>query len=225
MPSVKTGIKTPTRRPSFQSPPKVPSQPSLTMRPAIIASIYLLLLLALLAPEAHATATKTVKNDPTVALTACKPPTWTGNPSAILTAVFVQNNVEETSWVAFVHPPSTRYRQQGGSLHNSVTETGVSEIQVYGGICIWSSIVILTLLQSQPHKYKYNDYRAKYDELWPQGWHLTTLENYVYNNEVLYSAVWRKSTVEEIQLYTANYRSDILLPVGIFGQEGLNGVR
>src|SRR5262249_48545462 len=60
--------------------------------------------------------------------------------------------------------------------------TSTNEIQVYG----WS----------------YEDYRKKYDELWPQGWRLYILQSYVMpNGQVLYNAVWRPWTVDEIQAY------------------------
>jgi hypothetical protein len=53
----------------------------------------------------------------------------------------------------------------------------------------------------QVYGWAYEDFRAKYDELWPQGWRLHLLNNYVVNGEVLYTAVWRPSTEGEIQVY------------------------
>ena len=61
----------------------------------------------------------------------------------------------------------------------------VSEIQVYG--------------------WQYKDFRAKYDELWPQDWRLSILRTYVINGQVLYTAVWRRSTRSEIQVYGWRY--------------------
>jgi C1A family cysteine protease len=55
------------------------------------------------------------------------------------------------------------------------------EIQVYG----WS----------------YDNYRARYDRLWAQGYRLHALETAVVDGEVVYSAVWRKGAVPEIQVY------------------------
>ena len=47
--------------------------------------------------------------------------------------------------------------------------------------------------------------RAKYDELWPQGWRLKLLSPYVVNNEVRYVAVFRPGIEGEIQVYDAPY--------------------
>ncbi|RKH50887.1 hypothetical protein [Corallococcus llansteffanensis] len=74
-----------------------------------------------------------------------------------------------------------------------------SEIQVYG----WS----------------YADYREKYDQLWPQGWRLYSLQPYVVGTQVLYNAVWRPSTENEIQVYGWSFASfkakyDELWPLG-----------
>jgi hypothetical protein len=65
----------------------------------------------------------------------------------------------------------------------------------------------------------YEDYRAKYDELWPQGWRLKLIAPYVVDGQVLYTAVWRPSTEGEIQVdgwtyedYRAKY--DVLWELG-----------
>src|SRR5262249_17760437 len=60
-----------------------------------------------------------------------------------------------------------------------------NEIQVYG----WS----------------YDDYRTKYDELWPQGWRLYILQAYVIDGQVRYNAVWRPGNMPEIQVYGWSY--------------------
>ena len=57
----------------------------------------------------------------------------------------------------------------------------------------------------QVYDWKYDDFRKKYDELWPQGWRLRILENRVVHNRVLYTAVWRPSTSPEIQVYHWKY--------------------
>jgi C1A family cysteine protease len=58
----------------------------------------------------------------------------------------------------------------------------------------------------QVHGWEYKDYRARYDELWTQGYRLHQLENKVEDGKVLYSAVWRKSgNIAEKQLYTSSY--------------------
>jgi hypothetical protein len=53
----------------------------------------------------------------------------------------------------------------------------------------------------QVYGWKYEDYRAKYDELWQQGWRLKLLSIYVVNGQVRYTAVWRPGTEGEIQVY------------------------
>ena len=53
----------------------------------------------------------------------------------------------------------------------------------------------------QVYDWSYEDYRAKYDELWQQGWRLKLLSPYVINNELRYTAVWAPSTEGEIQVY------------------------
>lgn len=57
----------------------------------------------------------------------------------------------------------------------------------------------------QVYSWKYEDFRAKYDELWPQGWRLRILRTYVINSQVRYTAVWVKSKRDEIQVYGWKY--------------------
>jgi hypothetical protein len=57
----------------------------------------------------------------------------------------------------------------------------------------------------QVYGWKYEDYRARYDELWNQGWRLKLLNVYVVSGQVLYTAVWRPSTEGEIQVYGWKY--------------------
>ncbi|MBS0183434.1 MAG: hypothetical protein JSS39_13610 [Nitrospira sp.] len=59
----------------------------------------------------------------------------------------------------------------------------------------------------QVYEWSYQDYRAKYDELWQQGWRLKLLSPYVIDNEVRYTAVWRPSIEAEIQIYDAPYEA------------------
>jgi hypothetical protein len=53
--------------------------------------------------------------------------------------------------------------------------------------------------------YRYADFRAAYDGLFPQGWRLHQLHAYVENSVVLYNAVWRPGTNGETQIYGATY--------------------
>lgn len=57
----------------------------------------------------------------------------------------------------------------------------------------------------QVYGWEYDDYRKRYDQLWPQGWRLHILENVVEDGKVLYNAVWRKSTAPEFQVYGWKY--------------------
>jgi hypothetical protein len=58
----------------------------------------------------------------------------------------------------------------------------------------------------QVYGWTYQDYRAKYDQLWPQGWRLKLLNVYVVNGQLRYTAVWRPSTEGEIQVYGWTYQ-------------------
>jgi hypothetical protein len=57
----------------------------------------------------------------------------------------------------------------------------------------------------QAHGWTYEQYRRKYDEIFPKGWRLHLLKNTVEQGQTLYSAVWRKSTVPEYQIYGWKY--------------------
>jgi hypothetical protein len=52
----------------------------------------------------------------------------------------------------------------------------------------------------------YQDFRNKYDELWPQGWRLHILQSYVVGGAVRYNAVWRPGTSGEVQVYGWRYQ-------------------
>ncbi|WP_457226416.1 hypothetical protein [Nocardia gipuzkoensis] len=65
----------------------------------------------------------------------------------------------------------------------------------------------------------YDQYRARYDQLWPQGWRLHALSSVVVNRQPLYTAIWRPGTARETQLYGVDYatyraRYDELWPQG-----------
>jgi hypothetical protein len=57
----------------------------------------------------------------------------------------------------------------------------------------------------QVYSVPYQAYRARYDELWPQGWRLRLLNVSVIRGQVRYTAVWGKSTSSEIQVYGWKY--------------------
>jgi phage terminase small subunit len=57
----------------------------------------------------------------------------------------------------------------------------------------------------QIYDVNYEAYRAKYDELWKQGWRLKLLQPYVVGGRTRYTAVWRPATTGEFQLYGATY--------------------
>ncbi len=51
----------------------------------------------------------------------------------------------------------------------------------------------------------YATYRAKYDELWPQGWRLHALSIVAVAGVPRYTAVWRPGSGGELQIYDATY--------------------
>ncbi len=57
----------------------------------------------------------------------------------------------------------------------------------------------------QVHGWEYDDYRARYDKIWPDGWRLHDLEVHVEGGVPLYNAVWRKGAVSEKQVYGWTY--------------------
>jgi hypothetical protein len=101
--------------------------------------------------------------------------------------VSIRESIEEKNRWHLCHP-SMRLRNLGAYVVNRSPlycavwyPSEESEIQVYD----WPQ----------------GDLRAKYDELWPQGWRLKLLSPYVVNGEVRYAAVWKPSTEGEIQVY------------------------
>jgi hypothetical protein len=77
----------------------------------------------------------------------------------------------------------------------------------------------LTGGEFQMYDVPYPTYRARYDELWPQGWRLHSLSIVVVNGEPLYTAVWRPGGGGEFQVYGVPYaqyraRYDELWPQG-----------
>ena len=55
----------------------------------------------------------------------------------------------------------------------------------------------------------FDDFKAAYDDVWPLGWRIDTLQAYVSNGVVFYNAVWRPGAMPETQVYRLNY-SDFL---------------
>ena len=57
-----------------------------------------------------------------------------------------------------------------------------------------------------------DDYKAKYDALFPDGWRLYILDSYVIaDGTVRYNAVWRRGTHAETQVYGwtfADYKAE-----------------
>ena len=52
----------------------------------------------------------------------------------------------------------------------------------------------------------YDNYQARYDELWSQGWRIHLLNNYLVGANVYYNAVWRRGTEAETQFYGLSYK-------------------
>ncbi|NEA31852.1 hypothetical protein [Streptomyces sp. SID13031] len=60
--------------------------------------------------------------------------------------------------------------------------------------------------ETQVYGWTYEDFKKKYDELWPQGWRLKSLQPVVLpGDQVRYSAVWKQSTEGETQVYGWTY--------------------
>jgi hypothetical protein len=97
---------------------------------------------------------------------------------------------EENRW-HLIHPSMRLHTLGTHVLNNQKSYLAVwhpseePEIQVYG--------------------WRYEDMRAKYDELWNQGWRLHILNTFVLNNQPLYNAVWRPGGGGEIQVYGWKY--------------------
>src|SRR5260370_1032230 len=78
-------------------------------------------------------------------------------------------------------------QQNSTPLYNAVWKSGTEgEQQMYG--------------------LKFQDFKATYDQVWPQGWRLYILQAYVLNDQVLYNAVWHQGTQGEKQAYGLNYQ-------------------
>ncbi|MDQ4032994.1 MAG: hypothetical protein M3332_12300 [Actinomycetota bacterium] len=88
---------------------------------------------------------------------------------------------------ALTSPSRLAARPSEDVRYTAVWQQGAAgEIQVYG----WT----------------YEHYRAKYDELWQQGWRLKILQPFVLSgDQVRYTAVWQQSTAGEIQVYGWTY--------------------
>jgi hypothetical protein len=63
-----------------------------------------------------------------------------------------------------------------------------------------------SLGEYQSYGVTYEQFRSRYDQLWPQGWRLYILNAYVFYGQVLYNAVWRPAgNTGEIQLLGVTY--------------------
>jgi hypothetical protein len=104
----------------------------------------------------------------------------------------ILSSLEDGNRWHLVHPSMRLQTLETQQINGQTKYTAVwkpseeDEIQVYG--------------------WKYQDYRNKYDELWPQGWRLHILETVVENSVPKYNAVWRRSTSDEIQVYRWSYQ-------------------
>ena len=102
------------------------------------------------------------------------------------------------------------YLQQGQWVRNPVPASPVRYTAAW---------TLSTSGEYQMYDVPYATYRARYDELWPQGWRLHSLSIVVVNGVPLYTAVWRPGTGGEFQIYDAPYaqyraRYDELWPQG-----------
>jgi hypothetical protein len=103
----------------------------------------------------------------------------------------MRHSLEEENRWHLIHPSMRLHTLGTHMLNSQPSYFGVwhpsekPEIQVYG--------------------WPYEKLRAKYDELWGQGWRLHILNTFVVNNQPLYNAVWRPSNEGEIQVYGWKY--------------------
>ncbi|WP_433622015.1 hypothetical protein [Nocardia sp. CA-120079] len=95
---------------------------------------------------------------------------------------------------------SQRWRNEGDwTLTGSVTTTRQELVRYTAA---WTQN---TSGEIQIYDATYAQYRARYDELWPKGWRLHSLNAVTVNGQPLYTAVWRPGTGGEIQIYGAAF--------------------
>ncbi|RUS32404.1 hypothetical protein BC938DRAFT_475490 [Jimgerdemannia flammicorona] len=169
------------------------------MRPADIASIYLLLILALLAPTAHSQ---------TANATTCQPPTWTSNPDTMmkLTAALVLSNDSETSVFDLPHP---NYQAKYDELWSQGWRVKVLRARVSSGnqtlyTAVWRQT---GEYEAQYYGLEFAAFKAKYDELSGKNLGMEFLTQYVVGDAVYYSAIWRPvpANTSEMQDFKAKY--------------------
>jgi hypothetical protein len=102
------------------------------------------------------------------------------------------------------------YLKQGQQVRNTVPKSPVRYTAA------WTPN---TTGEYQMYDVPYAQYRARYDDLWPQGWRLHSLSIVVVGGVPLYTAVWRPGTGGEFQIYDVPYaqyraRYDELWPQG-----------
>lgn len=95
---------------------------------------------------------------------------------------------------------SQRWRREGDwTLTGSVTSTPRESVRYTAA---WGQN---TSGEYQIYDATYAQYRARYDELWPQNWRLHSLDVLPVNGKPLYTAVWRPGSGGEIQIYGATF--------------------
>ena len=100
-----------------------------------------------------------------------------------------------------------RYRAKYDELWKDGWRLHLLEPFVLDGQMVYSAVwrKLGNVAEKQVYGWSYDDYRAKYDELWKDGWRLHLLEPFMKDGKVKYTAVWRKTGGGEIQVYGWKY--------------------
>ncbi|RUS32140.1 hypothetical protein BC938DRAFT_476213 [Jimgerdemannia flammicorona] len=192
------------------------------MRPTIIASIYLLLLLALLTPAAHAdpndstnvtvpthhnvthhNVTVTMPTNITGLPITCPLPTWTAkfkpNNDFRLTAAFSRESayVNETS---LYDTTTTHYSKRLSELRSKGWLLHILRERVVDNKVYYTAVWRLTgENHTEVYGFEKADFLVKIKGLRQQGWRIDILNQYVLDNKVYYTAVLRKSNIDDVQ--------------------------
>ncbi|MBC8067139.1 MAG: hypothetical protein IAG13_02305 [Deltaproteobacteria bacterium] len=100
------------------------------------------------------------------------------------------------------------YRERYDEIWSAGYRIESLDINVVDGKAQYSAVwkKIGNVAEKQVYGFSYDDYRAKYDDLWKDGWRLHLIEPYGIGLSTKYTAVWRKTgNVAEKQVYGKSY--------------------
>ncbi|HWB76392.1 MAG TPA: C1 family peptidase [Nannocystaceae bacterium] len=120
------------------------------------------------------------------------------------TAVWKKSDAEEQQVHGWEYKD---YRARYDALWGDGWRLHALENKVEDGKVLYSAVwrKVGNIAEKQIYSNDYDDYRAKYDELWKDGWRLHILNNYVVDGKVKYTAVFRKGGGGEVQVYGWKY--------------------